>query len=494
MINNSNQLNALIIDIDHNIQMYANKFNFEKSSLQVQLKNNVHILNERTLSSTINDYLYQYFKSNCFLNVKLAANEFKIKIVNTISSSNMQGLLLEVGGNVNKSYWRYCYVDGFFKIKDLYFSGDNYLFIEYKLDKKFKLIQLATDYLKYKVYTRNNNSNTIFAFVICDEKENYPTIINNKRKLFYMLNKKINTSLPLDTRVYLYVPNGGSNHNDYIDDSSFIKLYEELITISKEADYINQFGENEFGIFNDYQKIFLENIYKYNSKVIKSRYIQQNYSYIVSLWEDANRMLGNDEIYCNLNFSSKDTGNVIKLIDDGSYYFRNFQNNFYANDLILAKSNGLSVSNYTPFGIIVLLDFFNEVILHSNNKPFYHKTSIGRGRNVKSIRYEAIAKEHKKRLMRIYGNSEEELNKIKRLALEIMYFIINVYPLLYDISEKNEIIGESVDKKIYDSLQIIQKSINKIGKIVNYNEKINVMDQNIDNKVRHIVEAILKKY
>ena len=183
------KLECTIKNIDCNIKNYAKKFEFEKNTLEKQLKHHIHILNERTLSSIINYFLYKKFDSD--YNVKLAVNEFPIKLLNTISTSDMSNLLLEVDGEVSKSEWKNCYIDGFFKIENLYFHGDNYLFIEYKLEKKFKLIQLATDYLKYKIYTKNSNKNTIFIFVICDKQEDYPTIINNNDKLFYLLDNMI---------------------------------------------------------------------------------------------------------------------------------------------------------------------------------------------------------------------------------------------------------------------------------------------------------------
>lgn len=310
-----------------------------------------------------------------------------------------------------------------------------------------------------------------------------------------MLDNTLNKSLPLDTRVYIYISqNNNVADNINVDGNNMNELIEELNIISEKADYIDQFGKDEYKPFNNYQKIFLDNISKYNSKVIKSRYIQKNYNYIVSLWNEAKTKLSSDEVYSNLEFENNDVDHIYKLINDGSVYFTNFQRNLHNDDWIQAKSNGLQVSNYTSFNIIVLLDFFNDAILHTSNKPFYHEINTSRGRIAKIIRYEDIAKKHKSKLKNIYCISQSELDKIKRLALEVMYYIVNVYPLLFDISNENNILGESTNKKIDDSFKIIQNSINKVKKLVNYNEKINVLESDIESKIRDMVELIINKY
>ncbi len=488
-----NKFDELIDEIDNNIKKYSDNFNFEKKSLETQLKNTIHILNERTVASTINYYLYETL--NRGYNIKLAVNEFPIKLTNEISETDMDELLLEVNEETDKTKWKNCYVDGFFKIENFYFPVENYLFIEYKLEKKFKLVQLATDYLKYKIYTKNDDKKTIFTFVVCDKKENYPTIINDKTKKFHILDRRLDILLPLDTRIYVYIPtNDSASDEDNIDEKDLYELFNELNIISKKADYIDQFSEKEFKVLENYQKVFIENMHKFNSKVIKANYIRKNYNFICSLWEKSKEILSNDGIYLNLNFTNKDEEHIIELIDDGSRYFSNYQNNLYGDNLIEAKNSGVKASNYTSFNIIVLLDFFNEAILKTEIKPEYYETTTIRGRNKESITYEEIAYNHKEKLKGIYCRSEFELNKIKRLALEIMYFIVNVYPILFEISAENEVIDESINKKISDSLQIIQKSINRVKKLINYRDKINILDSDVDIQIRGIVEDIIRKY
>lgn len=72
------------------------------------------------------------------------------------------------------------------------------------MQNDFEFIDLATDFLKYKLYTDKNNENTIFIYVIFDKNENYPTILNGDTEQFLYIKDIIRETQFKEKKVFIY--------------------------------------------------------------------------------------------------------------------------------------------------------------------------------------------------------------------------------------------------------------------------------------------------
>jgi len=191
---------------DSLIKNYAEKFVSEKHNFDLLTGNFAYLTNERTIASFSNYIIFKLLQDEGY-NILLCINEFPIKINNPLSCDEFDELKDDVGKTTRSKSWHTCSVDGYFLIEDFLKSGiSTHIFVEYKMNNSFVYLDLADDYLKYKVYTSRNEANTIFTYIIFDKKENYPTILNNERPRYKMIGSKIDkTSISADTKIFIYL-------------------------------------------------------------------------------------------------------------------------------------------------------------------------------------------------------------------------------------------------------------------------------------------------
>ena len=160
---NKNELEALIEKVDENIKNFSQQFSIAKEELKNSNSISISLLNERTLAYFTTYILNQIFGQSCIICI----NEMKVTMPN-LSPQIKESLRKEVSIVKEKRDWnKDVFVDSYFAVKDLYYEDLNNLFVEYKLSNKFEFVQLAQDYLKYKIYTHNSNkNNNIFAYII----------------------------------------------------------------------------------------------------------------------------------------------------------------------------------------------------------------------------------------------------------------------------------------------------------------------------------------
>lgn len=486
-------LNSIIDELNNYILDYTDLFQKEKIDLERQLKDIYRIDNERTLSSLSNDFLFSYFNHKYPGKMRFMANEFHIKIDDK-DEIFQKSFAHEVDYKNRKDFWHNCYVDGYFKILDLHFSGWNHLFVEYKIQDKFVFADLATDFLKYKIYTSNNQIGTIFAYVIFDKNEKSPCIRSKDYKSYIMLENKILEAYIENSRIYIYVPKTDEKSVDEKPDSLILQLYclySDFIEFSKEFALLDQ---SQYKEYDDYEKTLLENAKKFNMNVYTSKLIKNNYSFFIHLWDEANIRNIFNEVMDEMGFKERNIETLIKIVDNGSTYQVLFENNLYAGKKIQAANDGLKASYYSSFNMLVLLDYFSDINGIYNIKPNYINVGIGRGKKKKIVDYNQVSQNHKAELNRIYGNPEG-IKKINRLSFEILFFITSIYPLLFDIDDNGQIVDKTINEKLNKLLEKMQMKINRISKISGFKEQINLIDEtkNVDDKLKRLFYFIFSK-
>ena len=231
-----NYINNLVENLDDFLKDTASIFMNEVDEYNAHSGNYSYFASERMLSDLSNNYLASLFFENQKINLKLAVSEFPINIIDP--KSKLSIVSSEVGGNKSGASWNKCFVDGYFKIEN---NGENYhLFLEYKMQNVFNYVDLATDYLKYKLYTYKCGLKTIFGYIIFKKENNYPSIIENSNKKFCYLKKNISSQDIYDTRVYIY------DENNVVSDDNIVKLPE----LVKSMDKFSKYGSDLIDINN----------------------------------------------------------------------------------------------------------------------------------------------------------------------------------------------------------------------------------------------------
>lgn len=491
---NQKELSHLIDGLNSHLLDFANKFNIEKQDLVIQLKDDYKIDNERTLAIVANSFIRSYFKSKWTDKYRFMVDEFHIHLKD--KDKPFQKSFSRLVDNKNrKEYWKNCYVDGYLKIDDLVFKGDNHIFIEYKLQQKFVFADLATDFLKYKIYTASNDDKTVFVYTIFNKSEILPEIIDTKLEKYVFLDESIKQGELKKSRIYIYVPEKNDNskirhsHSDLTLD--LFLTYSEFSDFSREYNTINY---QQYREYNEYELALLENSKKFNMNVFASRLIQYNYPYIVDLWNKANDKNIFDEFKEEYIDNKKRIENMKVIIEDGSSYISNFEGIHNNENTYEAETKGLRASVYSSFFLLVTLDFFAEEHQIINEGPRFFNRSIGRGKRKKSVDYYKVAADKKEKLKDIYKTPSEKKN-IDRLSYDILFFLTEIYPLLFEIGEDNKVFEKTVNQQIKKLIEKMQNKLNEIIKKCKYEEKINLLDDDeiVEENLKRLSLHILRK-
>lgn len=499
-----NDLKNIIADIDNDIRTYAGNFSSIGIGFNTKFQNNMFITNERTIAAFANLKIKEKLSSFPSVSLDLAVNEFPIEILKKPTAAQTTSILSETDLPISKmKKWHKCYVDGCFIGNNIFYPKTNYLFVEYKMNNTFVFSDLATDYLKYKLYTFNDRSNTIFCYVICEKKCNYPSILTSGMPDYFLLTNTITPQSVTRKNVYIYTPSYEDKtirNNDLLIGNSnrdILEIYEFYSDISDNCDEIYQIGEEQFKKDSERDSLILSISKDYNKKIICSSLIQKNYPYIANVYEKLKALYKNEfEEFSQIeNFDEQRLRN---FFSDGGEYRSFFDNNFSIDKKYEAMNDGLRASSYSSLNLLVLIDYFCEKKnISTEEKVILPNTTIGKGNNKKDIDYEEVRNNIKKRLNEYYEKSLNTTDKLFFMARKNIYFIRTIYPLLFEIDEdSNKIIGWLNNRRIHDLLDEIQVKINKIIAKTNYHEKIIVDDINDDlsKKLMELFGHIVSKY
>lgn len=478
----------LIDDLDFDIKIFSKKFNIEMYDYNNGSTNKAYLCYERMLSIVSNNCLAKHLELMSDYQLLFYVSELPIKI-NSAFNENIDDLKNEVGYYKKTPTWDYCVVDGYFKLR----QNENiyHAFIEYKLQNIFVYADLATDYLKYKLYTYEAKINSFFAYIIFNKDEDYPSIIDVSNK-YCLLNKTISKGELENSKIYIYENNGVTEKDDN---------YEQLIKTSKIMDSFTKYGAELLKVrndgveeLNDKSKMLLDILPKFNSKVVKSSLIYKNYNFISVLWNKSNEQ----EIFKGFLPNNENLDEIQKILLKGSNYNHFIDETITSEDRLIAETNGIRGSSYASLNLLALLDFFNQIFKIDSIKPNYGYKYIGKGRNKKLFNYQDTADNRIEKLFSYYG---KKFNKetLKETCFALMYFIKNLYSILYDVDEiNNQITGEKNISKLLKLEENIQETCNKVLKLIGYSHKINIKDlilqKTLDEALKELFYYIFSLY
>lgn len=488
-------INEVINKIDLEIKQYTEKFLTEKMAIEESTSNHASILFERTLSSTVNYFLFNYFKQLYGDNLKICVNEFKIEIKNDINGEKRKKHRVDVDlKNDPKQRWNYCIVDGYFKIDKFVDDSTKHIFIEYKMQDDFEFIDLATDFLKYKLYTDKNKENTIFIYVIFDKKENYPTILNGDTEQFLYIKDIIRETQFKEKKVFIYQ----SDVNNPLDAEQTKKVEETLkvlddLTLVKDQ-YIDVLAKTTKQSKTNHEELILSYLPKYNSLVIKSSIIKRNYKFIKHLWDEANKMNLFKDIHQSFDLDNKDQLSIDLILKEGSHYNYYFEETINLSDKIEAEENGIRGGYYSSLNLIALLDYLSDFFNIKCDKPEYGYKIFGRSNSKKQKHdYQKTADNQKNKIEEIYKNDPDRNKKFLKLLYSLTYYIIEVYPILFEINTDLEVVSPTNLNLLEKLDEEMRKLLHNIAKLIEVKLKITNIKTDLNEIIKMFVQ-LLDKY
>lgn len=503
---NTKELNNIITSIDNDIMLYSRDFQQLHSQLYNDLNIDIKLSNERTTASFTTDMLSKWLYKSKY-KIHIIVNELSIK-TDLINQTEIDDLNEEVNNESEITSWKKrMYVDSYLLVENLYYSGDNHLFVEYKMSNKFDFTKLAQDYLKFKFYTKYNSENSIFVYVLFDKNDTYPTILSNKTDKFCLIPKVIDRSLIVKNqplfdgldRIYIHVNNNETYDDIQKNKDEDSKIYEIYGLLDKINELSDNDVENEdliVEIVNLENDIFYKNMNVFNNNVLIAKRIVRNYNNVKKLFEDAKRRnLFNDVVSIfytdgqeivdqEFSFSLE---SQVQLINDAKEYFYNFQRKYFKNEKIDALKRGLSSNYKSALVILVILKIFailNDLELNLT----LEKVFIDNQRN-EIIYYSQIVEELANNILQHY-NECEYISNISKLAFEIMYIITNLFPKIFSIKD-DKIIDYNDSYKNIKKAKKIQEAINNLSKILNIREQILFTNPNFRQSTLKIFESII---
>lgn len=483
-------LSKFIFNIDEKLKFVAATFSSEKIDFDTLTSNEAFITYERTVSSYANSFLTDLFKAEGF-DVLLSVNEFPIKFKNGITTEWFEENLDRLGLSKKDRDrpWTYCVVDGLFKIQKE--GVVKHVFIEYKLNNDFIYSDLAIDYLKFKSYTKNYNKNMIFVFAICKKEENYPSIILDDTKEFLELNKDLSLKDISDYRVFVYEKRDDVTKDvlddKIIDDFSLIDISLKRI---KKMNYLKPLSDEE--------KLFVDSMYKYNSNIIKSRLIRDNYMFIKSCWDG---LLSSDLF---------DKRIINEYIIDGQYQTNaiiengcNYNN--YLEDEIGSQNKKKSLeesnirgSSFVSSNVLIFIDYFCELNNFSpKSKMDLGSYSFGRGKNKVFVDNEKVIASERKKIDIHYGDDKEKVYKLGRYTFCLLYYLVNVLPLIYETDSNGQLIDADGSASLHEEKLKLFNVYKRVYKKI-YNEKYYdnfiEFEKDYDYRLKKLFSSAINKY
>lgn len=482
---NKNELEALIEKVDEKIKNYSQQFSIAKEKLKNSNGISISLLNERTLAYFTTNILNQIFGQSCIICI----NEMKVTMPK-LSSQVKDSLRKEVSIVKEKRYWeKDVFVDSYFAVKDLYYEDLNNLFVEYKLSNKFEFVQLAQDYLKYKIYTHNSNKdNNIFAYIIFKKEDFYPTILNNTNK-FVLLDKCIQkNNIQKDAKIFIRLNDDKLEFDENKIYPSYL-LLDNINKISQTIESWTDLGRVQ-DLVND--TIFLKNIGIFKNNVAIANILVNNSKKIQDLFKQAlnEQEFKNyiDDLKINSNYETPeeyDNEKIQAFLDSNKNYFKHFESHYGNENKLQAVGNGLNVSYKSSLNIIIILKIFARL----NNLEFKPNLPTKKDRSGKEISYEEISNKFVEQLIDIYRTNEKE--DFDKLAVCILFYLTNLYNLITTENDNgNTELSNSF--KEYKKIMNIQDNLNELLNLLKIDQSMNVLNDSFKEDSLAIINSLIQ--
>lgn len=476
-------INGLIPKLDKHLEVLKKRYTEEVNDYITNSKNKTNFIYERMLSVLSNNYLASVFSTTQGIDLLLDVSEFPIELEN-MTKEIVKELRKEVDfyGSIPK--WNKCYIDGYFKLKIN--NTVNHLFVEYKINDKFKYSDLAKDFLKYKLYTYECKIETAFCYIVFDSNKDYPSILSQNQN-FCILDSTISRKEQLQSNVFFHKGNINA-----IDEDSYKKLNSLVLhtsQFSKRTDKLSNFKGSELSCLSNKDKKILEILPKFNSRVIKASKIRDNYGFIKDLWEKCEIKDEFKEIIKKL----KNEYSAIQILKESAEKIYELDRKISDYDKVDAERRGIRGSSYTSLNFLALLEFFAKELSIDYIEIEYGYKRIGRGTSKQLHEYRETANHRIEKLKDLLEERHFiDLGDLRDICIPLIYFIVYIYGIFYEIDDNNKIVKEKDISKFLKLIEEIQEISDKITKLMGIN-RIKIKDIIEQEYSDDIINEILKE-
>lgn len=445
--------NNLEKELNYNYRFQCDKINNNIFN-QLNLKNN--FVNERTLAY-FSTSVFEQLLNNSSLSYGVI-NEACFKLNRSITSSARKRYKRQVGNLSTKKYEGNLEPDTVinFEYKRIKY---NY-FVEYKVHKKvFKYIELANDYLKYKIYTTHAKVDTKFVYIIFNVVNDRPTILNktdNFPKIQY-LNKTISKSnIDKEANVFIYDPIESDNlemvdESINLEDYIGIKEIKILDKVVKDAEKIYLKKDIDFDKIIDYsENDFIKNLSCLGNKVSTAKVLLRQNKGIAELMNYLN--IEKEELIITANnFSKKELNDLSGLFRWMSDYISNLSKDIFQEGENSVNSVLLNTNRRKSMFVLILL----EKYCNDNKLKFINivPKNARESKDLNVIRDMPLFKN-------LYKQGEYKY-RYEILIKTIVYFLSNLYSIVYE-QDGEEVVFDELDEPTYNerySSYLLKKSI-----------------------------------
>ncbi|PPE06085.1 hypothetical protein [Williamsoniiplasma lucivorax] len=346
-------------------------------------------------------------------------------------------------------------------------------FVEFKIEKDFKLCKLANDYLKFKYYTQNAKANISFVYITLKQQKidnlKLPFININGNNVDFIDKKLDVDKINKDANIFVFSPmwnDGEPNPSPKINFKTLI--LSQKITNEIEKQNLNL--ENDSFALNDYLKYISK--FKFGKEVIFANVIKKSFNKINELHISLLNFINNNELGIPL---PEETYLTIKeFADDNVLNIENFITEFaeHLDNSIVKKSMDNTI-NRAEYNVTYKRSLWIILIMEKLSRDLELGISFLQGNILKS-------KELKDATILIYkldSNYKNSTPNFNKLALGVVHYIRNLYLSVGYLEDgeyvfKNEYISYNSNTKIKKYFESIFKEL----KILNKNEKIQIDD------------------
>ena len=497
-MNKSNLLD-LISCLDNCVEKYAIDFNNIVKPIERTFNIQTHNTQEFTNAYIATKFLETYF-------LRSYRNSFCVRelpISYNIRSSSLTTTLSEAPFPSGKRGKKRLKSKGKFSV-DAYFNTNiivesdfpdidgiiiEHLFVEYKVSDLFKYLSLAEDFIKYKIYTFNNEQYTAFSFINFSKRPLYPTILKAGKPDFVLLPRKINQFLfSANDRVFIYIPKRRPSLSfDYmgkeIDNPNDFRLMEK---IAESLHKINNITESmsEDDVLKNVQNKLRDSIYCNNIGIFKNHVSTANV-----LLENYQRFI--KPLFLTLkekqiiNETSLSFETIMKIKSD----FRSFEAYYFSSNKINALNEGLSVGYKSSFDIIVLFKVLADVMQISLSPVLKCYSTEGK-EGSKEIDYNSILNSSVEKIL-----NDPTFNKegIVELAINILLFLVNLYEEVFIFDDSGNF-EESNEYKLLKASNRIQKILDDLRKTIDCPNRVNIFGKNILQETMNLCQFLIEKF
>jgi len=230
---------------------------------------------------------------------------------------------------------------------------------------------------------------------------------------------------------------------------------------------------------------------EFNSKILKSSTLKRYYYFIKAVWDKSNEM----GVFSNLDeiFGVKENEKLTPetIINEGAKYKTNLSEVISTKDKVDAYKKGVRGSTNTSLFIVSAIDYFNDHFHIGVARPTYDKKYFRSGKEKVHVDLNETVDYFKGELKKKWSGDSFLEKNAKKFAYSLMFYIVNLFEIIYKISNDNKTLEFSDEYKSYKIIEYLQCELRKVLKWFGVNKKF-LIDVNdiIDRKDSAIIELI----